>query len=286
MTVQDFYHRSSGTVTYVVYGPSSRDAVVIDPCLDFDPASFAISTDALKPVVEFIENKGLEVHWVLETHVHADHITGAQILLEKYPNAKYGIGEGVRDVQIAGRQIFGLKNDEFPDGWPFHKLFADGETVEAGRLEFEVIAAPGHTPACVVYRFGDRIFTGDAMFMPRSGTGRCDFPNGSAERLFESIQKLYRLPESTEVFVGHDYPAPEKPHSFKTTIGEQKSSNIHVKSETLVTEFARFRADRDKTLSIPKLFYPSLFMNIRGGVLPEKDALGRRYLPMPLTASF
>jgi glyoxylase-like metal-dependent hydrolase (beta-lactamase superfamily II) len=286
MTIQDFFHRASGTVTYVVYDESSKDAVIIDPCLDFDPVTFAITTEFLDPIVQFVETKTLNLRWVLETHIHADHLTGAAYLREKFPTARYGIGEGVRDVQISGKEMYGLARDAFPVGWPFDGLFRNGETIEAGSLAFKVLASPGHTPSCVAYLVNDCLFTGDVMFMPERGTGRCDFPGGDAKQLFQAIQRIYELPEKTSVYIGHDYPDAKDAHSHRTTIGEQKSKNIHVKASTKLEEFVKFRTERDLTLALPKLFYASLFTNIRGGVLPEKDAAGRRFFPIPVTASF
>lgn len=284
MIVQEFFHRPTGTMTYVAY--QGHDAVIIDPCLDLDLSEMKLGRDCLSPLLDFVRRLSLRVHWILETHVHADHVTGADVLKHEYPNAKVAISERVCDVQRTFKKIFGLKSEAFPDGWPFDRLLKDGDEVDAGELKFTVLATPGHTPACLCYVNKDGLFSGDAIFMPKAGTGRCDFPGGDAGQLFDSIQKIYRLDSETPIYVGHDYQPADQPPNFRTTVYQERRENIHVMGKTLLEEFVKFREGRDKTLNLPRLFYPSLFLNMRGGKLPEKDASGARFISIPLTASF
>jgi glyoxylase-like metal-dependent hydrolase (beta-lactamase superfamily II) len=280
--VQEFFHRPTGTLTYVV--AKGEDAVIIDPCLDFDLSEMKVSRESLNTVIEFVRGRRLNVHWILETHVHADHVTGSAVLKREFPSAKVAIGEGVRDVQKAFWEMFSLNIDR-PLGWPFDRLLKDGETVEAGALRLQLIATPGHTPACMSIVTDEGVFTGDSLFMPKAGTGRCDFPGGDARTLFESIQRLYWLHDELPVYVGHDYPVADQAPTFKSTILEEKQNNAHVKSSTKLEEFVDFRRARDGKLSIPRLFYPSLYINMLGGQLPEKDSQGRRMISFPLSDS-
>lgn len=271
-------------MTYVAY--QGHDAVVIDPCLDLELSEMKLGRECLGPILEFIKSKKLKIHWILETHVHADHVTGADVLKQEFPDAKIAISEKVCDVQSVFKKIFGLKNDAFPEGWPFDRLLKDGDEIQAGELTFKVMTTPGHTPACLCYIHKDGTFTGDSIFMPEAGTGRCDFPGGDAKKLFASIQRIYELDPETPIYVGHDYPPADQQPNFKTTVYQERRENIHVMAKTLLEEFVKFRASRDKTLSFPKLFYPSLFLNMQGGKLPEKDDFGQRFIAIPLTASF
>jgi len=284
LIVKDFFHRSTGTMTYVAY--QGHDAVIIDPALDFDLSEMKLGREPLTPIIDFIRKNDLKVHWILETHVHADHVTGADLLKTEFPSAKVAISEKVCDVQRTFKSIFGLKNDAFAEGWPFDRLLKDGDEIQAGELSFKVLTTPGHTPACLCYVNAEGVFTGDAIFMPKGGTGRCDFPGGDAQQLFQSIQRIYQLKDSTPLYVGHDYPPADQSPNFKTSVEEEKQSNNHVKAETPKDEFVKFRETRDKTLSLPKLFYPSLFLNMRGGKLPDKTAAGQRFITIPISASF
>lgn len=283
--VKEFFQSSSGTLSYVVYN-ENRDAVVIDSALDYDPVTMELSTNSLKPLLSFLSDNKLNVWWIIDTHVHADHVTGMDYLKTQFPSARTGIGERVSEVQLGGKHLFGLKSNAFPQGWPFDYLFKNGEMIPAGSLEFKVMATPGHTPSCVCYLFDDGLFVGDVIFMPEAGTGRCDFPGGDAEQLFDSIQKIFKLPDETKIFVGHNYPSGDKHYQFVSSVGVQKASNVHVKLPTSKESFVEFRKSRDKTLPLPKLFYASLFLNIRGGRLPNQNEQGQRLIQFPLFASF
>ncbi|AKT38133.1 MBL fold metallo-hydrolase [Chondromyces crocatus] len=284
MKIEPFFDPATSTLTYVVYDPESRDAVVIDPVLDYDPLASATTTMSLEIVSSFLQTKGLRLHDVLETHAHADHLSGSQYLKRRF-QAKVGIGMRIREVQKIFRDVFDLPPSFPVDGSQFDRLFEDGEKVVAGTLAFEVIATPGHTPACVTYRFGDAIFTGDALFIEDYGTGRCDFPSGSADALFTSVHdRLYALPDTTRVFVGHDYQPNGRPLRYETTIGASKKRNVQLCASTPREAFVKLRTQRDATLAPPRLLYPSVQVNVDAGMLPKPRANGRRYLSIPLDA--
>jgi glyoxylase-like metal-dependent hydrolase (beta-lactamase superfamily II) len=279
--VHHFFDPATCTLSYVVLDPATRDAVVIDPVLDYDPAASRTSTASVEAVLAFVRERGLRVHWVLETHPHADHLSGAR-WLARNTGARVAIGERVREVQAAFRPILGLGDELATDGSQFDRLLRDGEVVRAGAVTVEVIATPGHTPACSTYKIDDTIFTGDALFIHDYGTGRCDFPNGNAGELYDSIQKLYRLPDATRVCPAHDYQPGGRELIWQTTIGRSKAENIQLAAATTRDEFIRFRTARDQTLSTPKLLYPSVRVNLDGGRLPAPGPDGRRYLRLPL----
>jgi glyoxylase-like metal-dependent hydrolase (beta-lactamase superfamily II) len=282
MKVQEFFDPATFTLTYVVFDEASRDAVVIDPVLDFDPIAVETGTASLDKVVSFAKAQGLHVHYVLETHAHADHITGAQVL-KKRLEAEVVIGARITDVQKTFQGIFDLGATLATDGSQFDRLVRDGDELRAGTLGIGVIATPGHTPACVTYRIGDAVFTGDALFIEDYGTGRCDFPSGSADELYTSVHdKLYALPDATRVFVGHDYQPGQRGLRFATTIGASKASNIQLKANTTREEFVRNRQARDATLKAPHLLFPSVQLNVNAGKMPPAHANGRRYLSIPL----
>lgn len=280
MNVVPFFDPRTFTLTYVVYEGS--DAVVIDPVLDYDPLSSTTSTESVQKVAAFLEDKKLKLRLVLETHAHADHLSGSQYLKRRF-GAGVAIGHRITEVQATFKSVFDLPA-EFPvDGRQFDRLVKEGDVVEAGALTIEVIETPGHTPACVTYKIGDALFTGDALFMEDYGTGRCDFPLGSAEALYESVhEKLYRLPEGTRVFVGHDYQPDGREVRWETTIGLSKEANIQLRQSTAQSEFVRFRKDRDASLAAPRLLYPSVQINIDAGKLPKPSANGTRYLRVPI----
>jgi glyoxylase-like metal-dependent hydrolase (beta-lactamase superfamily II) len=282
--VQAFFDRDTSTLTYVVHDSRTRDAVAIDPVLDFDPASAQTSTSSVDKVAAFIEDHELRLHYVLETHAHADHLSASQELRRRF-DATVAIGEHIRDVQEVFKAIFVLPPEFATDGSQFDRLLGDGEVVRAGSLEIEVMTTPGHTPACVTYQIGDAAFTGDALFIEDYGVGRCDFPRGSATALYTSVHdKLYLLPESTRVFVGHDYQPNGRLLRFETTIGRSKRENVLIKSSTSRDEFVRARAERDAGLKAPHLLLPSVQVNIDAGRLPPPHRNGRRYLSIPLNA--
>jgi len=282
MKVESFFDPDTYTLTYVVYDPRTKDAVVVDPVLDYDPKSSQTSTTSADRVIRFAEEHGLKVHYVLETHAHADHLSSSQ-LLRRHFGAKVAIGAQITVVQATFRELFDLGDALPTDGRQFDGLLEDGERVAAGSLEIEVLATPGHTPACVTYRIGDAIFTGDALFMPDYGVGRCDFPRGSAEVLYDSVhRKLYALPDATRVFVGHDYQPSGRALQYETTIGASKAENIQLSARTTKEEFVALRTARDKTLEAPRLLLPSVQINVNAGCLPKKRSNGRRYLSIPI----
>lgn len=279
--VREFFEPRTSTLTYVAWDPATRDAVVIDPVLDYQPVGSYTSTESVDAVSDFIQKQDLRLHLVLETHAHADHLSGSQILRRRF-DAQVVIGERIREVQATFRRVFDLPASFATDGSQFDRLVRDGERFSAGSLELEVIATPGHTPACVTYKLGDAVFTGDALFMDDYGTGRCDFPNGSAEALYESVQRLYALPDETRVFVGHDYRPGGRPVRWETTIGASKRNNPQLKADTTRDEFVRFRKARDAQLAAPQLLFQSVQVNIAAGRLPAPHENGIRYLALPL----
>lgn len=282
MQIETFFDPATSTLTYVVYDPNSRDAVVIDPVLDFDPLSSSTTTRSVEAVAAFLNSHDLRLHYVLETHAHADHLSASQYLKRRF-DAKVGIGARIRDVQQVFRNVFDMSSSFPTDGSQFDRLFDDGETITAGTLRFEVIATPGHTPACVSYKIEDAVFTGDALFIEDAGTGRCDFPAGSADSLYTSVhERLYQLPDATRVFVGHDYQPGGRALRFETTIGASKARNIQLCASTTREAFIKLRDARDATLAPPRLLYPSVQINVDAGLMPRPHANGRRYLSVPL----
>jgi glyoxylase-like metal-dependent hydrolase (beta-lactamase superfamily II) len=282
--VQSFYDELTATITYVVYDNESRDAIVIDPVLDYDPAASKISTESIEKLESYLKGERLNVHYCFETHAHADHISGAQELKKRFPKIQLAIGERITEVQNVFKKIYNLPDSYIPNGHQFDRLLKDGEKIQAGSILIEVIFTPGHTPACVSYIIGDAVFTGDALFMPDTGTGRCDFPSGSSEDLYQSIsQKLFKLPDATRVFVGHDYKGNgTRGAQWESTIGQEKSQNIQLKAETSKADYIKMRNARDATLSAPRLLLPSLQINIDAGRLPAPESNGKSYLKIPL----
>lgn len=282
MIIEHFFDPTTFTLTYVVYDPKTRDAVVIDPVLDYDVLSSQTSTSSVARIEAFLKEKELRLHYVLETHAHADHLSGSQYLKRRF-GAKVAIGARIVDVQKVFAGVFDMSAEVPTDGSQFDHLLADGEKVTAGSLALEVLSTPGHTPACVSYRFGDAVFTGDALFIEDYGTGRCDFPRGSADDLYTSVHdRLYALPDATRVFVGHDYQPNGRPLRFETTIGASKEANIQLRATTEREEFVRRRSERDAKLSAPRLLFPSVQVNVDAGRLPRPHANGVRYLTVPL----
>lgn len=277
--VKEFFQNSTSTLTYVVWDPATKDAVVIDAALDYDDQTKQITFESAEKVIEFISAEKLKIHHILETHAHADHLSAAQIMKREFPNAQIGIGAGISEVQHTFAPMLKMPPQFRTDGSQFEYLFTDQETFMGGTLEGQVISTPGHTPACVSYLIGNLLFTGDSLFMPDLGTGRCDFPGGSAVKLYQSVhEKLFKLPEDTKVYVGHDYPPAGREVQFQTTIGEQKKKNVHLSERTSLADYVQFRETRDKTLKAPKLITPSLTLNLNAGVLPQPDARGEYYL--------
>lgn len=281
MNVKELFDPATFTLTYVVFDPATRDAVIIDPVLDFDPLASQTSTRSVEAVAAYVTAERLRVHYVLETHAHADHLSSSQFLKRRF-DARVAIGERITEVQKVFKDLFDLP-DLKTDGSQFDRLLKDGEVVKAGSLDIKVIATPGHTPACVTFQIEDALFTGDALFIEDYGTGRCDFPRGSAADLYASIhERLYSLPDATRVFVGHDYQPGGRGVRAETTIGESKKSNIQLRAHTTKEEYVQFRTERDARLEPPRLLFPSVQVNVDAGKLPPAHANGRRYLAIPM----
>jgi glyoxylase-like metal-dependent hydrolase (beta-lactamase superfamily II) len=282
MEIKSFFDDRTWTFTYVVWDAETRDAVVIDPVLDYEPQASKTWTESAEEVIDFVKGKELNLHYILETHAHADHLSGSQIIKDAFPEAKIGIGKRITDVQEVFKGVFDLPEDFATDGRQFDLLLEEGETLKAGTIEIDTIYTPGHTPACATYKIDDAVFTGDAMFMPDMGTGRCDFPGGSAEDLYDSIQKLYELPDDTRVFVGHDYQPGGREVKWESTIAEQKANNVQLPEGRSKEEFVKFRTERDATLDAPKLLFQSVQVNVDAGKLPEPHENEVRYLRIPI----
>jgi glyoxylase-like metal-dependent hydrolase (beta-lactamase superfamily II) len=280
--VQAFFHEPTGTWSYLVSDPTTREAAIIDPVLDFDAKSGRTALASAQLLQDAVRDQGLGVRWILETHAHADHLSAAQWLRAQNPGSRLAIGEGIREVQRTFAAIFNLGAEFAVDGSQFDHLFTDQERFRIGSIEAEVIATPGHTNDSVSYLVGDALFTGDSLFMPDGGTARCDFPGGDAARLYRSIQRLYGLPPQTRVFVCHDYMPGGREPLCETTIDAQRRSNIHVRDGVDEGEYVRLREARDATLAMPQLILPSVQVNIRAGALPEPESNGTRYLKLPL----
>ena len=275
------FDEATHTVSYVVWDPATCRAAIIDPVLDYDHRTGRVSHRSADDLLGIVADQGLSVDWVLETHAHADHLSAAPYLKEK-TGAPIGIGARITEVQRTFAPVFGL-DDVSGDGREFDCLFRDGETFALGGLEVEVMHTPGHTPACVSYRIGEAVFVGDTLFMPDYGTARADFPGGDARTLYRSIHRLLALPDATRLYLCHDYKAPGRDHfAWETTVGEEKTRNIHVGGGVDETSFVAMREARDATLAAPVLLLPSLQVNIRAGRLPDPDRDGRRFLKIPL----
>jgi glyoxylase-like metal-dependent hydrolase (beta-lactamase superfamily II) len=282
MRTHTFYDPQTYTLTYVVYDPDSRDAVVIDPVLDYDPQGSQTSLESIEKVSAFLTEQRLTLRHILETHAHADHLTGAQLLKRRF-GAAVVIGNRITEVQVTFKNIFDLPDSFATDGSQFDRLLSDGQGLQSGTLQVGAIGTPGHTPACMTYQIGDALFTGDALFIEDYGTGRCDFPQGSANDLYHSVHdKLYAQPDTTRVFVGHDYQPGGRALRFETTIGASKAHNIQLRQDTTLEQFVQFRQTRDKTLAAPRLLFPSVQVNVDAGRLPRTQKNGVRYLQVPL----
>jgi len=281
--VKAFFDEVTFTVTYLVSDPASRRAAIIDPVLDYDAASGRTSTASADAVIAYAEDKGLGIDWILETHVHADHLSGAPYLKEKL-GGQTAIGEDVTAVQAVFKDVFNLA-DLATDGSQFDRLFTDGDTFPIGEIEARVIATPGHTPACITYVIGNTAYVGDTLFMQDFGTARTDFPGGSAAELYASIQKILSLPGDTRLFMCHDYKAPGRDaYAWETSVALQFDENIHINKNVSEAEFVAMREGRDKELGMPKLLLPAIQINVRAGQLPEPENNDVSYLKIPLNA--
>lgn len=280
--VQPFFHRDSSTWSYVVDAGDGSDAAIIDPVLDFDPKSGRTGTHSAQALLDHVAAHRLDVRWILETHAHADHLSAAQWLKSRLPLATLAIGSGISKVQATFRDIFNLGTGFAADGSQFDHLFVDGDTFAIGPLQARAIGVPGHTSDSTAYLVGDALFTGDSLFMPDSGSARCDFPGGDAATLYRSIQRLFELPGATRVFVCHDYGAGGRDVACETTLDTERRENIHVRDGIGEAAFVAMRTARDATLAMPTLLLPAIQVNIRAGALPEPEDNGVRYLKLPL----
>jgi len=283
-TIQAFFDEPTNTVSYLVADPETKRAAVVDPVLDYDHASGKASTKSADVILDAAEAGGFTIDWVLETHAHADHLSGAPYIKLK-TGAKVGIGEHIRDVQKIFRPVFNA-TDLSGDGSEFDRLFADGERFHIGTLEVEVLHVPGHTPADIAYKIGDAVFVGDTLFMPDFGTARADFPGGDARKLYRSIKRLLALAPETRLFMCHDYKAPGRDqYAWETTVAEERTHNAHVKDGVSEDDFVAMREARDATLAAPELLMPSIQVNMRAGHLPPPDQNGVQYLKIPVRLS-
>lgn len=280
--VDSFFDLNTNTVTYIAVDLATRLCAIIDPVLDYQANSGRTSTQSADKIVNHIDKNGYKVEWILETHAHADHLTAAPYLKSQL-GGTIGIGEHIVRVQKTFKQLFNLSDEFVADGHQFDHLFSDDEKIRLGHLDVRIMHTPGHTPACVSYLIEDAVFVGDTLFMPDYGTARTDFPNGSANRLFQSIQKLLALPNNTRIFVGHDYlPQSRSEFAWETSVLEQKHNNIHVHEGISQNDFVTMREVRDAGLAVPKLLLPAIQINIRGGEFPPAEDNGQRYLKIPL----
>lgn len=280
--VHGFFDEATNTITYVVVEPEGRACAVIDSVLDFDYASGHTDTRSADAVIAFINKENLDLKWILETHVHADHLSAAPYIQERL-GGKIGIGDRITVVQETFGKVFNEGTRFQRDGSQFDQLFQDGDSLHIGQMRCDVLHTPGHTPACLTYVIGDAAFVGDTLFMPDFGTARCDFPGGSAEVMFDSVQKILALPESTRIFVGHDYKAPgRETFAWESTVGDQKALNVHVGAGKSKEDFVAMRQTRDATLAMPRLIVPSLQVNMRAGHMPEPEDNGVSYLKVPI----
>jgi glyoxylase-like metal-dependent hydrolase (beta-lactamase superfamily II) len=279
--IQAFFDEPTNTVSYLVADPATKKAVIIDPVLDYDHNAGTVDTRSVEAMLKAADEAGYAVEWVLETHAHADHLSGAPFIKAK-TGAKIGIGEHIKDVQRIFRPIFNA-TDLATDGSDFDHLFKDGERFKIGDLEAQVLYTPGHTPADISYKIEDALFVGDTLFMPDYGTARADFPGGDAHQLYRSIKRLQALPPETRLFMCHDYKAPGRDqYAWETTVKEQREKNVHVREGVSEDEFVAMRSKRDATLSAPRLLLPSIQVNIRAGKFPPKEANGVHYLVIPV----
>ncbi|KJS25171.1 MAG: beta-lactamase [Hyphomonadaceae bacterium BRH_c29] len=282
--VTAFFDEPTFTVSYVVADPDTKACAVVDSVLDYDPASGRTNTGSADEIVAFIRDRGLALEWILETHVHADHMSAAPYL-QKTLGGKIAIGAEIRTVQTVFGKIFNEGTEFQRDGSQFDKLLVDGDTLRIGNMEALAMHTPGHTPACMTYVVGDAAFVGDTMFMPDYGTARADFPGGDARTLFRSIKKVLSLPPETRLFMCHDYKAPGRDeYRWETSVAEERARNIHVHDGISEDEFVAMREARDATLDMPRLILPSIQINMRAGQLPEPEDNGLRYIKIPLNA--
>ncbi len=279
--VKSFFDEQTFTLTHLVFDPATKDAVVFDPVLDLDTIGWRTYTDSLNTLDKFISENQLKLHYVLDTHIHADHLSGMQFLKEKY-KVPLVINSAITVVQETFKEVFNLGESFDTSGSDFDVLVKDGDTLTAGSMTIEVIHTPGHTPACTTYKIEDNLFTGDALFVPSIGTGRCDFPKGSAADLYKSVtEKLYSQPDDTKVFPGHDYPG-KRELQTSTTIAESKASNVDLPASRSQQDYVSFMETRDAKLPLPRLIYQGVQVNLTAGQLPKAESNGQHYLKIPI----
>ena len=282
--VKAFFDDATNTISFVVKDPDSSSVAIIDSVLDFDFASGRTDTASADEVIAYVKENDLKVEWILESHVHADHLSAAPYIQQQV-GGQIGIGGNITVVQDTFGKVFNEGTEFQRDGSQFDRLFVDGDKVKIGGMNVDIMHTPGHTPACMTYVVEDAAFVGDTMFMPDFGTARCDFPGGSAEDLYASIQKILSLPDETRIFVGHDYKAPGRDEfAWETSVAEQKAANIHVGVGKDADDFIKMRSERDAQLSMPKLIVPSIQVNMRAGQMPEAEDNGKVYLKVPVNA--
>lgn len=279
--INAFFDPETWTYTYVVSGGKGSPCIVIDSVLNYDSKSGRTSTHSADEVIQFIQNEELKLAWILETHAHADHLTAAPYLQEKL-GGQLVIGNHIANVQSVFKGVFNLEEGFAVDGSQFDHLLTDGESLDFGELSLKALYVPGHTPACMAYEIGDALFVGDTLFMPDVGTARCDFPGGNAKTLYQSIQKILSYPNETKLYMCHDYPPNGRSPEFCSTVGAEKSGNIHVHDGIGEEQFVQMRTQRDETLQMPTLILPSIQVNIRAGHFPEPEDNGKSYLKIPL----
>lgn len=281
MQIKTFFDNKTNTFTYIVIDPQTNYCAVIDSVQDYNTASGKTETKAADKIIDFIQANNLKLEWILETHIHTDHLTGAHYIKSKL-GGKIGIGEHILQVLEYWVPIFNTANDTPADASQFDHLFKDGEAFKIGDLDVKILHTPGHTPACVSYLIEDAVFAGDSIFMPHLGTARVDFPGGSAEILYESIQKILSLPDATRIFICHDYPEKNKQESCLSTVKEQRESNIFINQNITKEDYIKARTKRDKTLAVPKLLLPSIQINMRAGELSPPEDNNVSYIKIPL----
>lgn len=280
--VTAFFDEATNTVTYVVADPVGSACAIIDSVLDFDYPSGRTDTRSAETVIDFVRNAKLDLRWILETHVHADHLSAAPYIQDRL-GGKIGIGAKIVDVQATFGKVFNEGSEFQRDGSQFDRLFADGDRFELGQMRGDVLHTPGHTPACMTYVIGDAAFVGDTLFMPDFGTARCDFPGGSAAIMFASVQRILALPDDTRIFVCHDYKAPGRNQfAWESTVEQQKALNVHVGSGRSAEDFVALRQARDASLPMPRLIIPSLQVNMRAGHMPAGEPNGGTFLKVPI----
>ena len=280
--VKAFFDPQTNTISYVVRDPNGHAAAIIDSVLDFDHASGTTQTSSADKIIAYVKEQALDIQWLLESHVHADHLSAAPYIQDQL-GGRIGIGKNITLVQDTFGKVFNEGTEFQRDGSQFDQLFDHGDVFHIGQMRVDVLHTPGHTPACLTYVIEDAAFVGDTLFMPDFGTARCDFPGGSSQTLYESIQKILALPDETKIFVGHDYKAPGRDeYSWETTVGEQRKKNVHIGGDVKAEAFVKLRDERDAKLAMPKLIVPSLQINMRAGNMPPPDEHGDVFLKLPI----